>query len=74
MANDCSNFDEIRPGNFAYYDVMQYHIGSCNMDNIAVAVACPVVAVHPQKNELVIYGGAIHLSKEFIAADNNFKL
>ena len=29
MADDCTGFDEIRPGNFAYYDVMQYHIGSC---------------------------------------------
>ena len=74
MADNCNGFDEIRPGNFVYYDVMQYHIGSCTIDDIAVAVACPVVAVHPQRNELVIYGGAIHLSKEFIAADNDFKL
>jgi D-serine deaminase-like pyridoxal phosphate-dependent protein len=37
-------------------------------------VACPVVSVFPQREEMVIYGGAIHLSKEFIAADNNFKL
>jgi len=27
-------------------------------------VACPVVACHPERNEVVIYGGAIHLSKE----------
>lgn len=74
MAKDCLGFDEIRPGNFVYYDVMQFHIGSCSIDDIAVAVACPVVAVHPTRNEIVVYGGAIHLSKEFIAADNNFKL
>jgi len=74
MADNCSGFDEIRPGNFVYYDVMQYHIGSCQLDEIAVAVACPIVAIHPKRNELVIYGGAIHLSKEFIAADNDFKL
>ncbi len=74
IADDLSVFDEIRPGNFVYYDVMQYHIGSCALDDIAVAVACPVVSVYPERNELIIYGGAVHLSKEFIAADNNFKL
>jgi D-serine deaminase-like pyridoxal phosphate-dependent protein len=74
IADNCSGFDEIRPGNFVYYDVMQYHIGSCQLNDIAVAVACPIVAIHPQRNELIIYGGAIHLSKEFISADNNFKL
>jgi len=74
IADDLSTFDEIRPGNFVYYDVMQYHIGSCQLDDIAVAVACPVVSVYPDRSEIVIYGGAVHLSKEFIAADNDFKL
>ena len=74
MAAQCEGFDEIRPGNFIYYDVMQYHIGSCALDDIAVAAACPVVAVHPERNELVIYGGAVHLSKETIEADHHFKL
>ncbi len=74
IADDLSAFDEIRPGNFVYYDVMQYHIGSCAMEDIAVAVACPVVSVYPERNELIIYGGAVHLSKEFIASDNNFQL
>jgi len=74
MADNLDGFDELRPGNFVYYDVMQYHIGSCKMEEIAVVVACPVVSVFPQREEIVIYGGAVHLSKEFIAADNNFKL
>jgi len=74
MADDLCAFDEIRPGNFVYYDVMQYHIGSCQLDDIAVAVACPVVSVYPERNEVIIYCGAVHLSKEFIAADNDFKL
>ncbi len=74
MANDCTGFDEIRPGNFVFFDVMQYHIGSCLLDDIAVAIACPIVSVYPKRNELIIYGGAIHLSKEFIETDNDFKL
>ncbi len=74
QADDCKGFDEIRPGNFVYFDVMQYHLGSCSLADIAVAVACPVVSLHPEREEAVIYGGAIHLSKEFIAADNDFRL
>ncbi|HEY9114825.1 MAG TPA: alanine racemase [Bacteroidales bacterium] len=74
LADNFDGFDEIRPGNFAYYDVMQYHIGSCSLNEIAVAVVCPVVAVHPERNELVIYGGSVHFSKELIAADNGFNL
>lgn len=58
--------DEVRPGNFVYYDVMQLALGACKEENIAAAAACPVIARYPQRNELVIYGGAVHLSKEFI--------
>ncbi len=58
--------DEIRCGNFVYYDVMQAALGSCTTDQIAVAVACPVIGVYPARNEIVVYGGAVHLSKETI--------
>lgn len=58
--------DEIRPGNFVYYDLMQANLGSCRLEDIAVAVVCPVVSVNAQRQEAVIYGGAVHLSKERI--------
>src|SRR5699024_7769567 len=45
-------------------DLMQTQIGSCRVHDIAVALACPVVATYPQRNQLAIHGGAIHLSKE----------
>jgi len=56
--------DEIRPGNFVFYDVMQFALGSCKPEDIAVALVCPVVAIHPNRQEAIIYGGAIHFSKE----------
>ncbi len=59
-----SGIDEIRPGNFVFFDVMQFALGSCAPDNIAVALVCPVVAMHHSRQEAVIYGGAVHLSKE----------
>lgn len=61
--------EEIRPGNFVFYDAMQHHFGVCPLTHIAVCMACPIVAVHPQRNELVVYGGAVHLSKDFVTLD-----
>lgn len=65
----CDNFDgvdEIRPGNFVFYDLMQYKLGVCKLSDIAVRMVCPVIAVHSSRNEVVIYGGAIHFAKESI--------
>jgi len=64
--DDFRDVDEIRPGNFVLNDVMQLELGACGEEEIAAAVACPVVAVHPKRNEAVIYGGGIHLSKESV--------
>lgn len=61
---DFSGIDEIRPGNFVFYDLYQYGLGSCSDRDIAVAVACPVVGTYPDRRQIVIYGGGIHLSKE----------
>jgi D-serine deaminase-like pyridoxal phosphate-dependent protein len=66
VADDFSMIDEIRPGNFVFYDLMQVIIGSCTPEQVAVAMACPVVEVHQERNELVIYGGSVHFSKESV--------
>lgn len=58
--------DEIRPGNFVFFDLTQAAIGACAEENIAVAVACPVVAKYPARREIALYGGAVHLSKDFL--------
>ena len=64
LIEDFSGVDEIRPGNFIFYDAEQYLLGSCAAEQVAVAVACPVVAVHAERQEVVVYGGAVHLSKD----------
>ncbi len=66
LVDDFSGVDEIRPGNFVFYDITQLALDSCVEEEIAVAVACPVVARHPGRKEIVIYGGAVHLSKDSI--------
>ncbi|MDH5823982.1 alanine racemase [Luteimonas sp. RD2P54] len=69
IAESFSGASEIRPGNFAFYDLMQWQIGSCDAEDIAVAMACPVVARHPARGELVVHGGAVHFSKDALALD-----
>ncbi len=72
IAENFEGIDEIRPGNFVYYDLMQYKLGSCTFDDIAVAVACPVISKNSERRELVLYGGAVHLSKDnLINSDGN---
>ena len=66
LMNDFTGIDEIRPGNFVFYDIMQYRLGSCSIGQIAVALACPVVDKNNKRKEIIIYGGAVHLSKEYI--------
>lgn len=58
--------DAISPGNFVFYDLMQYHIGSCGLSDIAVAVECPIIEIVPRRDEYAIHGGAVHFSKERI--------
>ncbi|MCK5775101.1 MAG: alanine racemase [Bacteroidales bacterium] len=64
IADDFSGVDEIRPGNFVFYDLTQKLIGSCSIAQIAVALACPIVAIHKERFEIVVYGGGVHFSKD----------
>lgn len=66
MAEDLGPIQEISPGNFVFYDVMQVNIGTCSYDEIAVVMACPVVGKNPDRKEILIHGGAIHFSKEVL--------
>lgn len=69
LMEEWSGFDEARPGNFVYYDWMQHQLGSCKEEQIAVLVACPVIAVYPERNEVVVHAGAVHLSREALVED-----
>jgi D-serine deaminase-like pyridoxal phosphate-dependent protein len=69
LMKNFNGIDEIRPGNFVFYDLMQYYLGSCSLEDIAVIMVCPVVATYTERKEMVIYGGAVHFSKEFLILD-----
>jgi D-serine deaminase-like pyridoxal phosphate-dependent protein len=70
VADKFNGLGEIRPGNFVFYDLMQLIQGSCQFSQVAGVVVCPVVAVHPNRNQVVLYGGAIHFSKDFVLIKN----
>lgn len=70
IADNFPEIDEIRPGNFIFYDLMQLHIGSCKFGQIAAVMACPVVAKHSGRKEIIVHGGAVHFSKDFITIDD----
>ncbi len=63
--------DEISAGNFVFYDYMQYQLGTCSLDQVAVCMACPVVEKHPERGEVIIHGGAVHFSKEHMMVNGD---
>jgi len=66
LVENFSEIDEIRPGNFVYYDLMQYALGVCKLSDISASVKATIIAKYPKRNELIVHAGAVHLSKEFI--------
>lgn len=70
LLDDFEGMDEIRPGNFAFYDLQQEKIGSCTADKIVVCMACPVVSKNEERKEILIYGGGVHFSKDSFTLDN----
>lgn len=69
ICNDFAGIDELRPGNFVFYDVMQLNIGSCGIDNIAVCAFLPIVSINHKTNQIICYGGTTSLSNDFIEMD-----
>jgi D-serine deaminase-like pyridoxal phosphate-dependent protein len=66
LSENFTGIDEIRPGNFVFYDLQQHENGACNIDDIALRMLCPVVSKQQSRNEIIVYGGAVHFSKDSI--------
>jgi D-serine deaminase-like pyridoxal phosphate-dependent protein len=64
--------DEARPGVFVYYDLMMKQLGVCEEYQIASYVAAPICGIYPERkeNNLLIYCGSVHLSKDSIEINN----
>jgi D-serine deaminase-like pyridoxal phosphate-dependent protein len=59
--DDC---DEVRPGNYVFFDAFQATLGSCGRDDVAVSVLTTVVGSYPERNALIVDAGALALSKD----------
>ncbi len=59
--------DEVRPGNFVFFDLMQWRQGVCRARELACGLVCPIIGIYPRSHRLVIHGGAVHLSRESLA-------
>ena len=66
-AADFADIDEVRPGAFVFHDLMMRQIGVCREEDMALGVACPVVDVQAARRQWVIYGGAVHLSRDALS-------
>lgn len=64
VLHDFGPVDEIRPGNFVFYDLSQVQIGACTREQIAASVLCPVIGKDEARQRLILHGGAVHLSKD----------
>jgi len=69
ILEDFEYIDEIGPGNYVFYDITQAEIGSCSREDIAVALAVPIVDIKTDRNEILVHGGGVHLSKDVLMKD-----
>jgi len=68
------DIDEIRPGNFVFYDLAQFRIGSCSIEELSMTVACPIISKHSERSEVIIYGGGTSLGREFYVSKEGNKI
>lgn len=73
LMDNFGDIDQMGPGNFMFYDVTQAGIGSCNLADIAVALAVPVVDIQVEKGEILVHGGGVHLSKDVLFEQDGSK-
>ena len=63
-----SECDEVRPGNYVFYDAFQATLGSCTLADVAVSVLTTVVGSYPERGSIVVDAGALALSKDLSPA------
>ena len=56
--------DEMRPGNYVFFDLHQSGIGSCTEDDIALTVLTTVIGSYPERRSALIDAGALAMSKD----------
>jgi D-serine deaminase-like pyridoxal phosphate-dependent protein len=73
VMEDFGEVDQLGPGNFVFFDLMQAELGSCNKYDIAVCLAVPVVDINRSRKEILIHGGGVHLAKDVLVDSEGHK-
>jgi D-serine deaminase-like pyridoxal phosphate-dependent protein len=63
-ARHLEGVDEMRPGNFVFFDLFQHGLGMCAADDVAVSVLASVIGHHKGRNHVLLDAGALALSKD----------
>ncbi len=64
VVDEFTDTDEVRPGNYVFYDVFQARIGACTLSQCAVSVLATVIGNYPHHGHLLVDAGALALSKD----------
>ena len=64
VIDDFSGADEVRPGNYVFYDAFQATAGACTPADVAVSVLTTVVGSYPERQTAIVDAGALALSKD----------
>ena len=64
MVDHLNGVDEIRPGNYIFFDNYQATLGSCSFEDTALTVLTAVIHKDTSRKRFVVDAGAIALSKD----------
>ncbi|QNQ10813.1 alanine racemase [Sphingomonas alpina] len=64
FAEHFKGITEVRAGVFTFFDLVMAGIGVCGIDEIAISVLSSVIAVQPDKGQIVIDAGWMALSRD----------
>lgn len=59
-----NGIDEVRPGNYIFFDAYQATLGSCGFEDCALTVLAAVIHRNRNQKKIVVDAGAIALSKD----------
>lgn len=67
--DDC---DEVRPGNYIFFDNTQVQLGSCDESDVAISVLASVIGVYPEQRKIMIDAGSLAITREPSHHGNTF--
>ena len=64
VVENLAGVDEVRPGNYVFFDLFQASIGACSLDDLAFTVLGTVLGVYPERGTIVLDTGGSSLSHD----------